>query len=56
VVWSEATLAQYLPSPKDFIPGTKMTFPGLKMPEDVANVIAYLKQFDANGNLVAVTK
>jgi cytochrome c len=27
------------------IKGTKMAFPGLKKDEDVANVIAYLKQF-----------
>ena len=43
VVWDEATLATYLPDPKAFVPGTKMSFPGLKNPEDVANVIAYLK-------------
>ena len=43
VIWDEATLAAYLPDPKSFVPGTKMTFPGLKNPEDVANVIAFLK-------------
>lgn len=43
VVWDEATLATYLPDPRSFAPGTKMTFPGLKNPQDVANVIAYLK-------------
>jgi cytochrome c len=43
VIWDEATLTAYLPDPKSFVPGTKMTFPGLKNPEDVANVIAYLK-------------
>jgi cytochrome c len=42
-VWDEATLATYLPDPKAFVPGTKMAFGGLKKPEDVANVIAYLK-------------
>ncbi|CAM5767199.1 hypothetical protein LMIY3S_02081 [Labrys miyagiensis] len=26
-----------------------MAFPGLMKPEDVADVIAYLKQFDASG-------
>jgi cytochrome c len=56
VVWNEASLAQYLPAPKDFIPGTKMSFPGLTMPQDVADVIAYLKQFDANGNMIETTK
>lgn len=43
VVWDEATLAAYLPNPKAYVPGTKMAFGGLKKPDDVANVIAYLK-------------
>jgi cytochrome c len=41
-VWDEATLTKYLPAPKALVPGTKMAFGGLKKPEDVANVIAYL--------------
>ena len=44
VVWSEETLERYLVKPKDFIPGNKMAFPGLKKEEDIANVIAYLMQ------------
>lgn len=43
VIWDEATLTAYLPDPKAFVPGTKMVFPGLKKPQDVANLIAYLK-------------
>ena len=43
VVWDEATLTAYLPDPKAFVPGTKMSFPGLKVPEDVADLIAFLK-------------
>jgi cytochrome c len=43
VVWDEATLTAYLPDPKKFVPKTKMTFPGLKKPEEIADVIAYLK-------------
>jgi cytochrome c len=27
------------------VKGTKMAFPGLKSDQDIANVIAYLKQF-----------
>jgi cytochrome c len=42
-VWDEATLAAYLPDPKKFVPGTKMAFAGLKKPDQVADVIAYLK-------------
>jgi len=50
VVWNEDALAPYLAAPKEFMPGTKMSFPGLMMPQDVADVIAYLKLFDAEGN------
>ncbi len=44
VVWDEATLTKYLHNPKAMIKGIKMAFPGLKSDEDIANVIAYLKQ------------
>ena len=43
VVWDEATLTAYLPDPKAFVPKTKMAFAGLKKPDEVADVIAYLK-------------
>ena len=45
LVWTPDTLAQFLPKPKDFVKGTKMSFMGLAQPEDVANVIAYLATF-----------
>ncbi|MFC3325781.1 c-type cytochrome [Mesorhizobium cantuariense] len=45
VKWDETTLATYLHDPKAMVKGTKMAFAGLKQDEDVANVIAYLKQF-----------
>jgi cytochrome c len=43
VVWDEATLTAYLPDPKAYVPKTKMAFAGLKKPEEVADIIAYLK-------------
>jgi cytochrome c len=43
LIWDEATLTAYLPDPRKFVPGTKMAFPGLKNPEDAANLIAFLK-------------
>lgn len=49
ITWDEATLTVYLKDPKAKVPGTKMAFPGLKKDEDIANVIAYLKQFGADG-------
>jgi cytochrome c len=52
IVWSEETLTQYLKSPRKMVPGTKMTFAGLPRANDIANVIAYLKTFDIDGNTV----
>ena len=43
LTWSVENLDAYLTKPKDFIPKTKMAFPGLKKPDDRVNVIAYLK-------------
>ena len=42
LVWDEATLTGYLTKPKEFLPGNKMPFPGLKKPEQIENVIAYI--------------
>lgn len=53
LTWDEATLATYLQAPKALVKGTKMAFVGLKADADIANVIAYLKQFDADGNKIA---
>jgi cytochrome c len=43
LVWSEETLETYLEKPAAMVPGTSMSFPGLKKPEERANLIAYLK-------------
>lgn len=43
--WDEALLKTYLPNPKAMVNGTKMAFPGLKTDKEIADVIAYLKQF-----------
>jgi cytochrome c len=42
--WDWDNLSQWLTSPRNFAPGTKMTFAGLSNPEDRANVIAFLNQ------------
>ena len=44
LVWDEAALDQWLANPKGFIPGNRMTYPGLKKAADRANLIAYLRQ------------
>lgn len=43
VVWTEENLFDYLENPQAYIPGTIMAFPGLRNPQDRADVIAYLK-------------
>ncbi|HRO13572.1 MAG TPA: cytochrome c family protein [Paracoccus sp. (in: a-proteobacteria)] len=41
--WEPEPLQAFLEDPKGVVPGTKMTFAGLKKPEDRANLIAYLQ-------------
>lgn len=43
--WTPETLAEFLKKPKDYLPGNKMAFGGLKKDKDIANVIAYLNEF-----------
>jgi cytochrome c len=49
LVWDELTLARYLRAPAEVVPGTKMIFFGLKKDREISDVIAYLKQFAADG-------
>jgi cytochrome c len=49
LIWDEATLTKYLRTPREVVPGTKMAFPGISDEGDIANVIAYLKQFGPDG-------
>lgn len=42
--WDFETLAAFLTKPKDWAPGTKMAFPGLRKEQDRADVIAYLNE------------
>ncbi|MFL5295318.1 MAG: c-type cytochrome [Phenylobacterium sp.] len=42
-VWDYDHLYQFIKSPGAYINGTKMTFVGLKQPQDRINVIAYLR-------------
>jgi cytochrome c len=52
LTWDEATLKDYLKDPKAKVPGTKMIFPGLKSDDDLANIVAYLKQFGPDGKKI----
>lgn len=43
IVWDDATMDAYLENPRKAIPKNRMSFPGLKKPDQRADVIAYLK-------------
>ena len=51
LVWDEATFKEYIKDPRAKIPGTKMVFAGIKNEQDINDLWAYLKQFDAEGNI-----
>jgi cytochrome c len=44
VVWTPANLDAWLASPREFLPRSRMSFPGLHSPADRADVIAFLAQ------------
>ncbi len=46
VTWTPEVLFEYLEAPREFMPGTRMAFPGLSDPQDRADVIAYLDSTD----------
>jgi len=41
-VWTQESLYRYLFSPKKYVPGTKMSFVGIKDDKDRADLVAYL--------------
>ena len=49
ITWDEAVFAEYIADPKKKIPGTKMVFAGIKNEQEIKDLTAYLKQFDADG-------
>jgi cytochrome c len=44
IVWTEQELYTYLENPQKTVPGTYMTYIGMKDPQQRADVIAYLQQ------------
>lgn len=49
IIWNEETFSEYIKDPRAKIPGTKMVFAGIKNENEIKNLWAYLKQFDAEG-------
>jgi cytochrome c len=41
--WTFALLFKYLKSPQSMVPGTKMSFAGLRSAQDRINLLAYLR-------------
>jgi len=51
ITWNEKTFKEYIKAPQAMIPGTKMTFAGIKDPQEADNLWAYLKQFAPDGHI-----
>jgi cytochrome c len=51
IVWDDKTFKDYIQDPKAKIPGTKMAFVGIKNEQEINDLWAYLKQYDAQGNV-----
>ncbi|MBX9648893.1 MAG: cytochrome c family protein [Xanthobacteraceae bacterium] len=49
ITWDEATFREYIKDPKAKVPGTKMVYAGLKDEQKTNDLVAFLKQYDADG-------
>ena len=47
VTWDEETIAAYIADPRGYIKGNRMAFVGLRDQEEIADLIAYLKDATA---------
>merc|ERR1712080_82453 len=54
ITWNCDTLEVYLTNPKLYIPGTKMSYSGLKKKKDHTNLISYLKEVASSKKIVNV--
>jgi cytochrome c len=48
ITWTEETIAEYVADPRGYIKGNRMAFAGVQKEEDIADLIAYLKEATAN--------
>jgi cytochrome c len=51
IVWNQASFKEYIKDPAAKVPGTKKVFAGIKNEQEADDLWAYIKQFDADGNL-----
>jgi cytochrome c len=51
IVWNEAKFKEYIQDPRGVVPGTKMIFAGIKKPDEINDLWAYVSQFNADGSI-----
>jgi cytochrome c len=44
IVWDDETIAAYVEDPRGFIPGNRMAFPGIRNEQEIADLLAYLRE------------
>ena len=49
ITWNQEQFLEYIKDPKAKIPGTKMTFAGIKSENEAKNLWAYVSSFDKDG-------
>jgi len=49
ITWDEAVFADFIKDPKAKIPGTKMSFAGIKNEQEIKDLVAFIKQFGPDG-------
>jgi cytochrome c len=49
ITWTPDDLAKYIANPQQVVPHTKMIFPGIKDPQKVKDIIAFLEQYGPDG-------
>ena len=49
ITWNEAQFKEYIKEPKAKIPGTKMSFAGIKNEKEANDLWAFISQYDADG-------
>ena len=51
IVWDAASFNEYIRDPAAKVPGTKKVFAGIKDEQEINDLWAYIKQFDADGRI-----
>jgi cytochrome c len=49
ITWNEAEFKEYIKDPKAKVPGTKMTFAGIKNEKEINDLWTFVSQYDKDG-------